>query len=327
MNNAIRRSVSLLPGALLLTGAALATVLPAGPAQQGPGEIRAAHLRQVDQGFAPGCIGYCKRPTNAAKVFRWGVEEWRREFENRKIAKAEGRWSATPSSAIEQREGMLTIHAYPNDTLVTVTAADQAAEYGRWESRVRAVEEERGGTPFTFEWELTPSGDSGCDAEGITLSQYTPGTPRARGEVRKAPDTAFQFSRKLDLRSRAWHTYAVEVTPDHISWFVDTQVVRTERRPEALAAVELRPQFQIIGQAGQQMRTSRMQMDWVRYYDLERPNAKSIDARQMKQGVFTPGCRTAADARAVRQARKAAHALRAPEERRVSLWAPAARVN
>jgi hypothetical protein len=327
MNNAVRRTVSLVPGVLLVAGAALVTVLPAGPAQQGPSAVHAADLRPADQGFAPGCIGYCKRPTNAAKVFRWGVEEWRREFEDRRIAKAEGTWSSTPSTAIEQREGMLTIHAYPDDTLVTVTAGDQAAEYGRWESRVRAVEEERGGIPFTFEWELTPSGDSACDAEGITLAQYTPGTPRARGEVRKAPNTTFQFSRKLDLRSRAWHTYAVEVTPDHISWFVDTQVVRTERRPEALSAVELRPQFQIIGQAGQQMRTSRMQMDWVRYYDLERPNAKSIDARRMKQGEFAPACRGAADKQAVREARKASQALRAPHERHVSLWEPAARVN
>ena len=105
------------------------------------------------------------------------------------------------------------------------------------------------------------------------------------------PDRSFGYSRTRDLRSRAWHTYAVEVTKDHVSWFVDTKVMRTERRPEALSGVRYRPQFVMEGAADTQMRASWMQMDWVGYYTLKRPNAKSIAAPQMERTTYdAPGC-------------------------------------
>lgn len=277
-------------GALLLLAAALAGAVPSlttGPTADAPSQTA---VRPVADGFAPGCIGYCKRPTNAAKVFRWGVEEWRREFEDRSTSQVEGGWRASTPGLIEQRIGMLTIHATATTEDLTVEATDQAAAYGRWEARVRAVEESTGGTPFTFVWELAPTTGDACDPDRIVLASYRPGDRRATGEVRTATEGAFRYSRALDLRSRAWHTYAVEVTPDHISWFVDTRVVRTERRPAALAGTTFHPQFHLIGQPGQQMNTSRMQMDWVRYYDLHRPNAKPIRAPRMHRAALAASC-------------------------------------
>lgn len=282
MTNKLRRAVNLASGGLLLLGAVLAGSV--GTPATSPATTNVA------DGFAPGCIGYCQRPTNAAKVFRWGLEEWRREFEDRTTSQVQGVWRSSDPTLVEQREGMLTIHATSTTERVTVEAADQSAQYGRWEARVRAVEESTGHTPFSFVWELATSDAAGCDANPIVLAQYQPGDGRARGEVRVAPDQAFRYSRALDLRSRAWHTYAVEVTPTHISWFVDTQVVRTERRTEARSGATFHPEFEIQGQAGQRMNTSRMQMDWVRYYDLHRPNAQSIAARRMTRGTFEPSC-------------------------------------
>lgn len=282
------RAVSLILAAAILVGGVVASQSASARHQVAPRDNGVR--KHVSDKFVDGCIGYCKHPTNAAKVFRWGVEEWRREFEERETHEAEGKWRSRPVAALEQRDGMLTIHAGSHDSLVTVTARDQAAVHGRWEARVRAVEETSGGTPFAFTWGLTPADHRACDAEGIVLSSYTPGDDRVTGEIRKAPNNEFRFSRKLDLRSRAWHAYAIEVTPHHISWFVDTRVIRTERRSPALAGVKLRPQFQIVGQAGQRMRSSRMQMDWVRYYDLDPPSAKSVKAKRMTRGVFEPGC-------------------------------------
>jgi hypothetical protein len=286
----LRRRLDLGLGALLLVAAVLAGALPSVPTTTAtPTATDTAMdtaIRPVADGFAPGCIGYCKRPTNAAKVFRWGLEEWRREFEDRSVSQAEGGWRASRPGLVEQREGMLTIHATATTPDLTVEATDQSASYGRWEARVRVVEESTGGTPFTFVWELAPTSGDSCDPNRIVLASYRPGDSRVRGEVRTATEGAFRYSRGLDLRSRAWHTYAVEVTPKRISWFVDTQVIRTERRTAALTGAAFHPQFQILGQPGVRMNTSRLQMDWVRYYDLDRPNAKSIAARRMTRGTL-----------------------------------------
>jgi hypothetical protein len=282
MTTKLRRALNLALGGLLLVGAGVAGAV--GSPSTTAGTTAAA------DGFAPGCIGYCKRPTNAAKVFRWGSEEWRREFEDRTTSRVQGAWRTNHPELVEQREGMLTIHATSATDHVTMEATDQSAEYGRWEARVRAVEESTGSARFSFVWELAPSGAAGCDDDGIVLAQYQPGDAQVQGEVRTAPDQAFRYSRTLDLRSRAWHTYAVEVTPTHISWFVDTRVIRTERRPAALSGATFHPEFEIVGQPGQRMDTSRMQMDWVRYYDLHRPNAHPITAPRMTQGTFAPSC-------------------------------------
>jgi hypothetical protein len=143
---------------------------------------------------------------------------------------------------------------------------------------------------YNFIWELIPTGDYRCGASSIVLASYQPGEERVAGAVRTLDDRKFTFSRKRDLRSGAWHAYAVEVTPTHISWFVDTRVIRTERRPAALSGVELRPRFRIDGVEGEKMNPSRMQMDWVRYYTLKRRNAQSIEAPRMRRGTYANAC-------------------------------------
>ncbi len=267
-------------GGVLLTGAALAAAgvsTPTAPVVDA--EVRPA--------FADTCIGYCKHPTNAAKVFKWGLETWRDEFE---VDPFGTRWQSDKPTQIGQQNGMLTIKAFADTGSIAVWPDDQAAKYGRWEARVRAVEKKTDGQPYRFTWQLVPTGGDRCGGSQVTLATYVPGDARARGHVRTLDDHEFRFSRKRDLRSRAWHTYAVEITPDHISWFVDTKVMRTERRTEALAGVKYRPQFAIAGDSAAHMNESWMQMDWVRYYSLKRPNAKSIDAKQMWQRTYDGAC-------------------------------------
>jgi hypothetical protein len=38
------------------------------------------------------------------------------------------------------------------------------------------------------------------------------------------------------------------------------------------------------------MKKSAMQMDWVRYYTLKRPNAQSIAAPRMTRGTYPDAC-------------------------------------
>jgi hypothetical protein len=285
----LRSLTSLLAGAALLSGAALATTSGAqlGSAAGSPPVVEAAP--RLANHFASSCIGYCKHPTNAAKVFRWGLEAWEEEAEGRRL---DQHWRSNHPGLVDSQVGMLTIAANARTNVVRVRPTGMRAAYGRWEARVRAVELETSHKTFRFNWELVPArkGEYHCGARNIVMASYRPGTDNVvRGTVRGG-GTEFAFAKKLDLRSRAWHTYAVEVTKSHVSWFVDTKVIHTEKRDAALTGVTFKPRFRIKGDAHATMNRSWMQMDWVRYYDLHRPNAKSIKAPAMHQRTYADAC-------------------------------------
>jgi hypothetical protein len=278
----LRRLSSLALG-LILAGGVLAAAALASPPSG-----RATELRPAD--FASTCIGYCQYPTNAAAVFKWGTIAWRQEFE---IGTLDPTWVTNGQGTIGQQNGMLTIQAGADSGTVEVWPLDTAAAAtnGRWEARIRAYERSSTGEQYRFTWELVPvSGDDSCGADRIVLGSYVPGATRVRGFVNTMPDHSFTYSRARDLRSRAWHTYAVEVAPDHISWFVDTKVMRTETRPAALAGVSYRPELVMEAVPGSTMRPSWFQADWVRYYSLKRPNARSIEAPVMRRTTYAGDC-------------------------------------
>ena len=287
----LRSLMSLLAGASLIGGAALATTSGAQLGSAAGGLPVVETTPRLADHFVATCIGYCKHPTNAAKVFRWGLEAWEEEAEVKKLHK---RWRSNHPKLIGNQSGMLTIKARPSTDVVRVWPRDNKAAYGRWEARVRAVELEDDHKTFRFNWELVPVGGKDeyhCGAQSIVMASYRPGDSKAvHGAVRALDDKQFTYSRTMDLRSRAWHTYAIEVTKKHVSWFVDTNVVRTERRDAALTGVKYKPRFRIVGDSDATMNRSWMQMDWVRYYDLHRPNAKSIAAPRMKKRTFAKAC-------------------------------------
>ena len=42
--------------------------------------------------------------------------------------------------------------------------------------------------------------------------------------------------------------------------------------------------------AGERMNQSRMQMDWLRYHTLRKPNTKSIKAPRMRRSTYAGAC-------------------------------------
>jgi len=227
-------------------------------------------------------------PTNAAKIFRWGAEAWKDEFE---VNPLRSDWATSAGGDVVTRNGMLTLMAYPSSGTVTATPTSQKAKVGRWEARVRVWEKNRlVGTPYRVFWELVPVKKYRCGAKSIEIASYSQDELQATGAVRTLPNNEFTFSQVLPLTQGWFHTFAVEVTDDHISWFVDKVVVHTERRTEALSNTTFRPQFRMQAVDGASMRPTWMQMDWVRYYTLDRPNVLSIEAPEMTQGTYAGAC-------------------------------------
>lgn len=226
-------------------------------------------------------------PTNAAKVFRWGNKQWGDEFRTALLRM----WQVNHPALVRDQHGMLTLNAPAASTTVTATLSGHDRTYGRWEARVRGRNYPAGGQPYTLYWELVPSSQSyHCGAGNLELGQYTLGTNTLQVHLRTLPDNDFTLTKTLQLSHQEFHTYAVEITPDHISWFVDTQVVATERLPAALAGVPYEVRFRVQGVPGARMNKGRMQMDWVRYYTLARPDTHSIAAPALTQTTYAGAC-------------------------------------
>jgi len=226
-------------------------------------------------------------PTNAGKVFRWGNAQWADDY----VGPVKGMWRENRPRQIRNQHGMLTINGTAGGGDVSATLTGHPRRYGRWETRVRAEQYAGGHTPYRVVAELVPtSGGYHCGARSIVLGSYRLGSHRAGMAVRTLPNHTFTAHKRLDLRPGPFHTYAVEVTRSHISWFVDTHVLRTERRPEALSGATFTVRFRLAAPRGARMNPGRMQMDWVRYYSLERRNARSISAPRMTRGTFAGAC-------------------------------------
>ncbi len=226
-------------------------------------------------------------PTNAAKIFKWGNAQWVDEF----VDPLKSMWSVNRKSQVRNQHGMLTLEAPATggDTVARLTG--HGRQYGRWEARVRGRNYGTSGTAYHAVWELTPDQRLPLRrpqhrAQRLRTrhqqgrhARAQAAEPRLHGEQADWPSTNNQF-----------HTYAIEVTPDHVSWFVDTKVIRTERRSAARTGATYNARFRLVGKPGAKMIPGRMQMDWVRYYTLDRPNAKPITAPQLTERTFAGAC-------------------------------------
>jgi hypothetical protein len=234
-------------------------------------------------------------PVHAGNTYGWwdkGIA-WREEFETPYSGPTGPQWQAAGTGQVVHQNGMLTLNTTGQGSL-SATLGFEGAEVGRWETRLRSRQYGRGGARYKVVTALVPAGgrDQHCGAQDIALESYRIGTSRANLYARTLPDVAWKGARTgMDLGRDRWHTYAVEVTRERISWFVDAHVVHTERRPEVYSGVPLVPRFTMEAKPGKAMNVSRMQMDWIRHWSLEAPDDLSVDAPPTRRGRYGKACR------------------------------------
>lgn len=232
-------------------------------------------------------------PIHAGNTFGWyqyGVQ--RHEF----VGRLPGFWKRKPGSGnVRIQHGMLTLNTgTKGDT--SATLALKGHETGRWEVRLRARRYGREHANYRVLTELIPGPavtspeKERCGAQNIGINSFQLGKNTAKFFIHTLPNNTFRAFKGRNLGNDRWHTYAVEVAKDHISWFVDAHVVATERRPEALSGVPLTLRFTMKAKKGQRMNPSRMQMDWMRYWSMRAPNEKSIKAPQTEKSTFADAC-------------------------------------
>ncbi|MCW2775824.1 MAG: hypothetical protein JWN91_4150 [Nocardioides sp.] len=232
-------------------------------------------------GAAPG-------PIHAGNTYGWGKAPVDYRFVG---PLKRSQWKVKGPGAVRNQHGMLTLNTAKRGT-VSATQITQGHSVGRWEIRLRSRQYGHGGTNYRVLTELVPAGKRPeyCGAKNIALEAYTPNKTIVSHYIRSRPDDRYFARTGLGLHNDQWHTFAVEVTKTRISWFVDAHVVSTERRDDALTGVPFAVRFTMEGVDGKRMNQSRMQMDWLRYWTLRKPNTRSTKAPETTHGTFKGGC-------------------------------------
>jgi hypothetical protein len=229
-------------------------------------------------------------PIHAGNTFGWYYDGGL-VYDETFVGPLARRWKVEGRGRVQNQHGMLTLNTTRRGS-VSATLERPGRAYGRWEIRLRQRQYDHGRTPYRVVTELVPATAAaiGCGERNIALNRFRMGGHKVGFYVRNKPTRQYEATIPRRLGQDQWHTYAVEVTPRRISWFVDAAVVRTERRDKALSGAEFQVRFSMKAVKGERMNRARMQMDWLRYWSLEAPNTKSTRAPRTVRTTYRHAC-------------------------------------
>jgi hypothetical protein len=157
----------------------------------------------------------------------------------------------------------------PGDFGTTMaTLHGNAIKFGRWETKLWPSVGESADRDYTLRFELVPAKAEGDTCRTITVAEFT-----AHGDTVKFGANAHgkQWSGsavvgQLD-QTRA---YAIELTDDHITWFIDGQPVGTVKEQKAISKVPMTMRLSMVGDGDAEMNRTELKSDWQRGYPLDR---------------------------------------------------------
>jgi hypothetical protein len=240
----------------------------------------AAPASNADHAHPPG-------PVNAQTTYDWGKPIWQDDF----VGPRKDLWRVAGHGNVRNQHGMLTLNtAKKGNTVATLKGTGH--RNGRWEIRLRSRQYSRAHASYKVRTELVPAAKrpQRCGARNIALNSYTLGGNRAHHYIRTLPDNQGVAHTGLNLGTDRWHTFAVELTKKRISWFVDGHVLSTARRAPANADLPYTVRFTMLAKPGARMNPSRMQMDWLRYFTLRKPNSKPVKAPAPRTRSYADAC-------------------------------------
>lgn len=272
--------------------------------------VPSAVAKKGSCGRASGCNRY--ELIHAGATYDWYPAAIRHEFKTSAGPRPPKVFSVagSPSTWRDLHGTLLTEATHGN----VVTDWNQARARGRWEVRFRSRSgswRQPDGRPYAVKVELVPaSAPSACAPRSIVMASYNQGGSRrvatvgvrngafrAAAPVRAAGPIydVRKWNNAQSKKRGAWRVWAVEVTRNHISWFLDGRIVKRENRPAALLGQQLHLRISLLGGAG--MAPTATQLDWARYWSLKRTTKAKKKVRQLRRAPAlvagrnpTPGC-------------------------------------
>jgi beta-glucanase (GH16 family) len=233
---------------------------------------------------------------SAAAAFGWGTPTWADEFDGNA---PDARWSLYDSpghdgnglrrpSQVTEADGALTQAGTADAVSAGMVRQGGAARYGRWEVRARADGRGAGSRPYHAVIALIPAtGPYASGERDVDFAEADLGSGEVNLFVHYPRNTQDYLAIPLDLAG--WHTFAVEVAPDHVTWFVDGAVRATITRRAAIPTTPMSLNVQLDAYRPADLVPGRLQVDWARYYPLPPTGAPVLPGPTPTQGVYDPG--------------------------------------
>ncbi|MCE0767469.1 glycoside hydrolase family 16 protein [Pseudonocardia kujensis] len=167
--------------------------------------------------------------------------------------------------ALSIRGGVLVVTGSPDGTTGGM-AWNPGQKYGRWEGRVRAPESDPSYHALLLLWPDAEDWPSGGEVDFMEMSD--PDRRSTDMFLHYGADNS-QLHGDVEVDATQWHNWAVEWTPDHIAAFVDGEEWWRTDDTGTLPPGPMHLTIQLDWfPHGGDVRESRMEVDWVRQYDL-----------------------------------------------------------
>lgn len=172
----------------------------------------------------------------------------------------------------------------------SATLKGNALKYGRWEFRRRIDVFENVGPDYRIKIELVPAKakQDHCGANTITVADvsYNSGSAKLGVNSYRAKKS-WSGSKKIPKLGDGPHSFGIEVTRDHITWFLDGNSLATVKNRKVSPGVPLTPRLSLVGQQQNEMRRTRVLYDWQRGWPLNKQAQKAkrgsgLKARKLK---------------------------------------------
>jgi hypothetical protein len=162
-------------------------------------------------------------------------------------------------------DGVLVVTGSPDGTTGGM-AWNPGQKYGRWEGRVRAPQSDPSYHALLLLWPDAEDWPSGGEVDFMEMSD--PDRQSTDMFLHYGSDNS-QLHGEVEVDATQWHNWAVEWTPDHIAAFVDGEEWWRTEDTDTLppGPMHLTIQLDWFPEGGD-VAASRMEVDWVRQYDL-----------------------------------------------------------
>lgn len=161
---------------------------------------------------------------------------------------------------------------------------------GRWETRGSTTQRSNTGAAYRMRYELIPVTQAGerCPSSGIVIAETTGPGGTVKYGVRGPKGGSFVGTTRLSGTPGA-SSFAVQVTKQHITWFLNGQPIGTVRDRSMLPTQRMTVRLSLVAEGDSRMKSTKSTVDWVRSYSMKR-GAKPTSRNILTNGGSLSGC-------------------------------------
>ena len=175
----------------------------------------------------------------------------------------------------------------------SVTLRGNAQTYGRWEFRRRIDVFEDAGPDYKVKIDLVPekAKHDRCGANTVNVAEVTYDATKVKiGVKSQRAKKSWQGNRRIPRLSDGPHTFGIELTRSHITWFLDGRSLATVKNKKAVPGVPLTPRLSLVGKKQEEMRRTRVLYDWQRAWQLNKQAKKAKVGKGLKSKKLKKAC-------------------------------------